>query len=62
MPDTRPSRLAALCPASSEHGCFIFLQTEDLPWPADLMMRHWVGEAVPELKHLHADAACGEET
>jgi hypothetical protein len=25
--------------------------------PADLMMRHWVAEAAPELDHLHGDAA-----
>jgi hypothetical protein len=31
MPDTRPSRLAALCPASSGHGCLVLLQTGDPP-------------------------------
>jgi hypothetical protein len=30
--------------------------------PADLMVRHWVGEAAPELDHLRADAACGGAT
>ena len=30
--------------------------------PADLMMRHWVAEAAPELDHLHADAAWGGAT
>ena len=30
--------------------------------PADLMMRHWLGEATPELDHLRADAACGGAT
>src|SRR5208283_5993105 len=30
--------------------------------PADLMMRHWVGEAAPELDHPHADAACSGAT
>ena len=30
--------------------------------PADLMMRHWVGEAAPELDHLRADAACSGAT
>jgi len=30
--------------------------------PADLMMRHWVGEAAPELDHQRADAACGGAT
>jgi hypothetical protein len=30
--------------------------------PADLMMRHWGGEAGPELDHLRADAACDGAT
>jgi hypothetical protein len=30
--------------------------------PADLMMRHWGGEAAPELDHLRADAACDRAT